>query len=76
MTEFPHGALYPIEAIPRITPEHAEEVIRLIDKDSGYEVSPAIIIAVWIGSHVKYLVNDQQVMDTIHNLEKAKGDEQ
>lgn len=68
MSEFPHSALTPFEASPRITPEHAAEVIRLIDENGGYPVTPAIIVAVWTGPLVKYLIDDQQVTDTIRNL--------
>lgn len=75
MSEFPHSALEPFEATPRITPAHAEEVIRLIDEIGAFPRSPAIVIAVWTGSLVKYLINDVQATDTIRNLRKAAARE-
>jgi len=73
IAEFPHAALEPREATPRITPEHAAEVIRLVDKDrsGAFPVAPAIVIAVWVGGLVKYLIDDEQATDTIHRLRKA-----
>lgn len=71
MTEFPHSALIPMEATPRITPERAEEVIRLMKANARFPVEPAIVIAVWTGSLVKYLVNDCEAEDTICNLRRA-----
>ncbi len=71
MDQFPHAALCPREATPRITPAHAEEVMRLIEENGSYKDRPAIIIAVWVGGLVKYLVDDQQVEETIRNLHEA-----
>jgi len=70
---FPNGdALYPAEATPRISLAHAKEVMRLIEENDNYPATPAILIAVWTSTGlVKYLVNDQEVCDTIHNLKKA-----
>ena len=75
MSEFPHSALNPSEATPRITPAHAEEVIRLIDETGDFPTSPAIVIAVWTGGLVKYLIDDVQATDTIRNLRKAAARE-
>ena len=71
MSEFPHSALNPFEATPRITPEHAKEVIRLIDDSGRYPTTPAIVIAIWTGGLVKYLIDDQQVTDTIRNFREG-----
>ena len=43
-------------------------MIRLIDASKQFPVSPAIVIAVWTGGVVKYLIDDVQVTDTIRNL--------
>ena len=71
MSEFPHAALNPREATPRITVDHAAEVIRLIEENGRYPVAPAIVIAVWVGGLVKYLIDDQHVEETIRNLREA-----
>jgi len=69
--DFPRGALYPRDATPRITPENAAEVIRLIGNNDCYLETPAIVIAVWTGGLVKYLVDNQQVEETIRRLREV-----
>lgn len=68
---FPDSALIPPEATPRITLANAAEVCRLIDENSSYACRPAIVIAVWTGGLVKYLIDDGQVEETIRRLRKA-----
>ena len=74
--DFPHAALLPFDATPRITPEHAQKVADLVDQVRELGIGefgprPAIVVAVWQGALVKYLVDDRQVEETIQNLHKA-----
>lgn len=69
---FPHAALMPVETVPRITPEHAAEVIAAIKTRADlYPSGAAIIIAVWQGALVKYLIDDQQVCETLRRFHKG-----
>ena len=67
---FPQTALNPSEATPRITLEQASEIIRLIDENGNYPTTPAIVIAVWTGGLVKWIVNGVEAEDTIRNLKE------
>lgn len=74
--DFPHAALRPFEATPRIIPSHAKEVADLVDQArelgiGNFGPRPAIVVAIWQGALVKYLVDDQQAEATIENLHKA-----
>ena len=74
--DFPHAALTPQDAFPRITPENAGKLMDLgrqcIELGIGkIQVTPAIVVAVWQGPLVKYLVDDQQAEATIENLHRA-----
>ena len=74
--DFPHAALKPQDAFPRITPENAGKIMELgrqmIELGlANIQVTPAIVVAVWQGPLVKYLVDDQQAEATIENLHKA-----
>ena len=74
MTRFPNAALETAETVPRITPEHAAELIELIERmDESYLFGAAILVAVWTnkGALVKYLIDDQQARETIGNLRRA-----
>ncbi len=71
MNPFPNSALLPREATPRITLEHAAEAIQAINKSGLYPTAPAIVIAVWTESLVKYLIDDEQVTETIRRLGEA-----
>lgn len=77
MGQFPHESLTPMEATPRIDPNTASKVIELINTlrrlkpNSIYGTSPAIVIAVWCGPLVKYLIDEQQCEETIENLSRA-----
>lgn len=75
--DFPHAALRPEETVPRIRPETARLLIETVN-DARYAgvvpsitIEPAIVIAVWTNSMVKYLIDEQQCEETIQNLRKA-----
>ena len=73
--EFPHGPLTPMDVSPRIDPDTAKKVLerierlRVLTNAKIHEVRPAIIIAVFVGPLVKYLVDEQQCEETIENLD-------
>lgn len=61
------GKHYLAKRIIKLMPLHIHYVEPYFG-DGGYPVTPAIIVAVWTGPLVKYLIDDQQVTDTIRNL--------
>lgn len=72
--EFPSVALGPMEATPRITPERAAELIEALScvKALKDNPPPAVIVAIWSGALVKYVVNDCEVEDTLLNIAEAR----
>ena len=74
VNQFPHAAIEPHETVPRITPDHARQVIEAIEtRPDLYPAGAAIIIAVWQKAIVKYLIDDQQVRETLRRFEKKPG---
>lgn len=73
---FPHSPLEPRETIPPITAAHAERLQELIGlmtaaKLGDFVAPAAICIAVFQGPITRWLVDDEQVTDTIGRLENA-----
>jgi len=73
MGAFPHGTLLPEDVTPRIKSSSAERCCELIDRARAngigrFNSSAAIIVAVFDGPMVKYLVDEQQVEETIRRL--------
>jgi len=75
--DFPHAALTPFQASPRITPEQAEQLLVLSERlkaigKGGQESAPAIMVAFFCQSGlVKYVVNSAEAADTLRNMERA-----
>jgi len=76
MSDFPHVALNPEDVTPRIRPRSAAKVCDLIRAARArgighFDTPAAIIVAVFDGALVKYLVDEGQVRETIKRLQKA-----
>jgi len=76
MSEFPHGSLEPSDVTPRIQSHSAVTVCNLVAAARArgighFDVPAAIIVAVFDGPLVKYLVDEQQVRETIKRLQEA-----
>jgi len=76
MLDFPHGVLRPEDVTPRIQSRSAATVCNLVTAAAArgighFDVPAAIIVAVFDGPLVKYLVDEQQVRETITRLQKA-----
>ena len=74
---FPHAALRPFDATPRITLENAAAVCKLVDQlrklkpKAGFDSAPAICVGVFQGPQVKWLVNNAEATETIERLTAA-----
>ncbi len=76
MSSFPHGNLVPEDVTPRIQSRSAATVCDLIAAMNArgighFDTPAAIIIAVFDGPLVKYLVDEQQVRETIRRAKLA-----
>ncbi len=76
MSAFPHGVLTPADVTPRIKSRSAATVCNLIEaaKARGigcFETPAAIIVAVFDGPLVRFLIDEQQVRETIKRLQTA-----
>lgn len=72
---FPHETLEAAESVPRITIEHASELLERIDRmPTLYPQGAAICIAVFTPSLVKWIVNDCEAEDTLIRLRNAQGE--
>ena len=77
---FPHRALTPLEATPRISTDLAGEVLEALRRHDVVfpdhplaETPPAICIAIWQGPLLKWLVNDAEARQTLDRLRAAEA---
>jgi hypothetical protein len=76
MSDFPNAALMPFDATPRIRPDTAGRIVGAVNElrmrqKGDFPTSPAILVAVWTGVVVKYLVNEEEARETLCRLELA-----
>ena len=74
--EFPHAALTPFEASPRMDIVTAARVCDLIEEAralglGGFATAPALVVAVFKSALTKYLVNESEAAETVARLEAA-----
>ena len=74
--EFPHAALTPFEASPRMDLVTAGRVCDLVEEArrlelGGFISPPALVVAVFKSALTKYLVNEPEAAETITRLEAA-----
>jgi hypothetical protein len=73
---FPHAALTPREAIPRIDVVTAARVCDLVEEArqlglGGFVARPALVVALFQGALTKYLVNESEAAATVARLRAA-----
>ena len=75
MGQFPHGVLTLEDVTPRIGSQSAGRVCDLVAEARGLGIGrlecAAIIVAVFDGALVKYLVDEEQAQETIRRLTVA-----
>ena len=69
-------ALNPMDATPRMTPETAGRLVKIIESATALGVGsfyspPAIGVYIWTGGLVKEVVNETDAEETIYRLLKA-----